>query len=191
MNNTLHDLVPFLGRFHPVLVHLPIGGLLLLAILELLATFPRFKNAAHDNRLILGLTAVAAVSTALLGWLLSRSGGYDPQLLPWHKWTGFALAAACVLTWLVNCLGRIQAYRLSLLVTLALLVIASHLGASITHGRDFLTQFAPKPLRDLLGLGHLPAPAPETTFDLAQRPVRGFGPPGFCDGGVILRGLCH
>ncbi len=152
----MHDWVLFFGRFHPVLVHLPIGGLVLLGTLELLALFPRCKDVAQGNRLIIGLTAAASVATALLGWLLSQAGGYDPELLPWHKWTGIAVAAACALTWLLHRLRWPRAYRLSLGATLAVLVVASHLGASITHGRDFLTQFAPRPLRALLG-GSRPA----------------------------------
>jgi uncharacterized membrane protein len=171
MNNGSHDLVLFLGRFHPALVHLPIGGLILLGILELFAKFTRFKDAAQSNRLILGLTAVASLAAALLGWMLSQSGGYDPQLLPWHKWAGFGVAAACALTFLLSWLARPRPYQLSLLVTLAVLVVASHLGASITHGRDFLTQFAPGPLRALLGANRPPAAAPEATPDLTQQRV--------------------
>jgi hypothetical protein len=83
--------------------------------------------------------------------MLSQSGDYDPQLLQWHKWAGFAVAATCPVTFLLSWLGRPRAYRASLLVALAGLVIASHLGASITHGRDFLIQYAPAPLRSLLG----------------------------------------
>jgi hypothetical protein len=171
MSSGLHDWVLFLGRFHPMLVHLPIGGLVLLGMLELLAKVPRFKDAAQNKGLILGLTTAASITTALLGWMLSQSGGYDPELLPWHKWAGFAVAAACTLTWLVSWLGQTQAYRFSLVATLAVLVVASHLGASITHGRDFLTQFAPGPLRALLRTNSRPAVAPGIASDLAQRPV--------------------
>ena len=39
-------LLLFLGRFLPVLVHLPIGGLFLLVLLELLAKLSLFKDAA-------------------------------------------------------------------------------------------------------------------------------------------------
>jgi len=147
--------------------------LVLLGILELLARFTRFKDAAHSNRLILGLTAAASVTAALLGWMLSQTGGYDPQLLPWHKWTGFAVAVTCTLTWLLTWRGRPQAYRISLLATLVVLVVASHLGASITHGRDFLTQFAPGPLRALLGANGRAPDAPGTKSDLTQQPVFG------------------
>ena len=171
MSTAPNDLVLFLGRFHPVLVHLPIGGLVLLGILEVLSKVPRFKGVAQNNRVIIALVAAASVTTALLGWMLSQAGGYDPQLLPLHKWAGFAVAAVCTLAWLLNWRGCPRAYRLSLAATLVVLVVASHLGASITHGRDFLTQFAPKPLRALLGGDNRSMAAPVRTSDLAQRPV--------------------
>ena len=57
--------VPFLGHFHPVLVHLPIGSVLLLGILELLAVFPRFKDSARNSEVIVGLSAVGACGAAL------------------------------------------------------------------------------------------------------------------------------
>jgi len=173
MSSGPHDLVLFLGRFHPVLVHLPIGGLALLGVLELLARFSRFKDAAQNNRLILGLTTAAAVAAAVLGWVLSQSGGYDPQLLQWHKWTGFAVAAGCTGTFLLSWLSRRWISRLALLATLAVLLVASHLGASITHGRDFLTRFAPGPLRALLGGASRPPAAPEMKSELTQQPVFG------------------
>ena len=171
MSSGPNDFVLFLGRFHPVLVHLPIGGLVLLGVLELLSKFSRFKDAARGNRLILGLTAAASIAAAVLGWMLSRSGGYDPQLLQWHKWTGFAVAVGCAGTFLLSGLSRPRASRASLLATLAVLVVASHLGASITHGRDFLTQFAPAPFRTLLGGKGGPAAAPGMKSELAQQPV--------------------
>jgi uncharacterized membrane protein/mono/diheme cytochrome c family protein len=170
MSSGSHNLVLFLGRFHPVLVHLPIGGLVLLGVLELLAKFSRFKDAAQNNRLILGVTAAASVAAALLGWLLSQSGDYDPQLLQWHKWTGFAVAATCTVTFLLSRPDRGRAYYLSLLAALAVLAVASHLGASITHGRDFLFHYAPGPLRSLFREGAgAPAARSASSGPLPQR----------------------
>ncbi len=85
MSSDSHDLVLFLGRFHPVVVHLPIGGLVLLGILELVAKFSRFKDAAQNRLLILGFVAAASLAAALCGWLLGQADGYDPQLLQWHQ----------------------------------------------------------------------------------------------------------
>ena len=171
MSSGPHDLILFLGRFHPTLIHLPIGGLVLVGVLELIAKFTRLTDAASNCRLIIGLSALASIVTAGLGWMLSHAGGYDPQLLAWHKWAGFCLAAACTFTWLLNRLGRRQAYRLCLLATLAVLVVASHLGASITHGRGFLAEYAPRPLRALLGAGDHPAAVPAAKSNPTQRPL--------------------
>src|ERR1019366_9022138 len=88
-----------------------------------------------------------------------------------HKWTGIAVAAIFTVAWLLNWFGCPRAYRFFLALTLVVLVVASHLGASITHGRDFLTQFAPRPLRALLGVGSGPAATPVPKSDLAQRNV--------------------
>jgi hypothetical protein len=147
MSSATHNFILFLGRFHPVLVHLPIGGLVLLGALELAARFSRFKDAARNRHLILGLTAAASVVTAVCGWLLAGSGGYDVQLLQWHRWAGVGLVVACGVTFLACLAERPQAYRPLLVLTLALLMVAGHLGASITHGRDFLTRYAPIPWR--------------------------------------------
>ena len=146
MNGTLSNLVLFLGRFHPLLVHLPIGGLVLLTVLELTSRFTRFQDAARNRRLILGFTAAASVITASCGWMLSSSGGYDRQLLHWHQWAGVGFVFACSLTFLVCLPEHRRAYRPLLLLALGLLMVAGHLGASITHGRDFLTRYAPNSL---------------------------------------------
>jgi mono/diheme cytochrome c family protein/uncharacterized membrane protein len=152
MSSQLNEFLLFLGPFHPMLVHLPIGGLVLLGGLELLAGFPRFKDAAQNRRLILAVVLAGSAGSVACGWLLAQSGGYEAQLLFWHRWTGIAFAAACVVVlWLARP-GRLAAYRLALLMTLILLVVAGHFGSEITHGRDFLSHYAPAPLRALLGL---------------------------------------
>jgi hypothetical protein len=165
MNGAPHDLVLFLGRFHVLLVHLPIGGLILLAILELVAKSPRFKHAAQGNQLILGLLAGSSIAAALLGLMLSQSGGYDAQFLTWHKWTGFAVAAICSVAWVLSWLGWPRASFLCVLATLAVLAVASHLGASLTHGRDYLGRYAPGPLRSLLGSRTDPTPVATTNSE--------------------------
>jgi hypothetical protein len=172
MDSHAHDLLLFFGRFHPLLVHLPIGGLVLLGLLEVLARLPRFREAAQPSRLILGFVAAGSVAAALAGWMLSQGGDYDPQLLRWHKWSGFTLAAACALAWLLNWLGWPRAYRLALLVGLVVLVVAGHFGASLTHGRGFMTAYAPGPLRRLFSGGEAARPAaPSAPSDLTPQRV--------------------
>ncbi|MBI5396739.1 MAG: ribonuclease inhibitor [Verrucomicrobia bacterium] len=153
------EIVLFLGRFHPLLVHLPIGFLCLLGLLEALARFPRLKPLAHGRGVILGLTLAAAAFTAACGLMLAQAGGYDAALLQSHQWAGIAVAVGCLLASFTHWRGLTRAYYGSLIVTLAVLAVASHYGGSITHGRDYLTQYAPEPIRELLGEETAPAPA--------------------------------
>jgi len=160
MSSQMNELGQFLGHFHPMLVHLPVGGLVLLGVLEVFAAFPRFKEAAHNRRAILGIVAAGAVAAATCGWLLAAGGGYDAQLLYRHRWTGIGVAGGCIATFLLSGARRRLAYRLALMITLVLLVLAGHFGSEMTHGRGFLTRYAPGPLRALFG-----APAARVAAD--------------------------
>ncbi len=126
-----------------------------LAALEIAARLPRFKNAAASAGFILALAAPLAVVTALCGWFLSLAGGYDDALLAWHKWLGTGTAVAAVVAAIFFQRGKIIAYRVSLFLTVALLMAAGHLGGSLTHGSDYLTRYAPEPIKKLLGISSL------------------------------------
>lgn len=139
MSSETDVILQLFGRFHPLLVHLPIGGVLVLGCLELLALSSRFQALAQGRRVVMAILAGAALITTLCGWLLSRSGAYDAQLLQWHKWTGSAVAAGCALTFWLSLRSGARPYRVCLGATIAILVVAGHLGGSITHGRGFLT----------------------------------------------------
>jgi len=87
---------------------------------------------------------------------------------------GISVAAACGLTWLICRSRRLRAYQLSLLATLALLIVAGHLGSSLTHGQGFLLEYAPAPLRSLFGekpavnAASLPTGARQVFADVVQ-----------------------
>src|SRR5210317_1462348 len=71
----------FLGRFHPLILHLPIGTLVALFFMELInALFPRQKLDAACN-LLLWFSVVTILPTTLLGFLLASNGSYDDELL--------------------------------------------------------------------------------------------------------------
>ena len=58
----------FIGRFHPVLVHLPIGFLLLTVLLEWFNNDQQYKSLLSIGWL---LSAVSAAFAALCGWFLA------------------------------------------------------------------------------------------------------------------------
>ena len=150
------DIVRFLGHFHPVLLHLPIGIFSLIIIQEFFALFS--KKERGDTVLPMFLGAASAVMAAVLGFLLYLGGGFEgSELVHDHLWGGLIFASAAIFTFLVKLWKPVGVasqvpFRLSLLATLGVMTYASHDGASITHGSDYLTEYAPEPIREALGL---------------------------------------
>jgi uncharacterized membrane protein/mono/diheme cytochrome c family protein len=159
----------FFGHLHPLVVHLPIGMLMLLAVLEVAAWIPRFKNANASAGFIVALAAPLAVIAVVCGWLLSLEGGYDETLLAWHKWLGIGTAAGSVAAGILYWRKQFNSYRAVLIVTAALLAGAGHFGGSLTHGPDYLTRHAPEPLRKWLGSPAGNTPAKPTSFKDPQQ----------------------
>ncbi len=177
MNETF-DALQFFGRFHPLLVHLPIGLIILLVLLEAIERTRRGASAACNRGYILAVTAPSTALAALFGWFLSRSGEYDPGLVNWHLWTGLATLVLCLTSALFLWSGKQRAYLVSLILTFLLLVVASHFGGSLTHGREYLVEFAPAPVRKWLVKTPAAPPAASPAewvshpvFTLAVQPV--------------------
>ena len=92
----LPDIVPFLGRFHPLAVHLPIGFLIALVLLEWLDLRRPSASLQRGTRSLAWLAAVSAVFSAVFGILLACSGDYAPDLLGRHLWLGTVTAVLAV-----------------------------------------------------------------------------------------------
>lgn len=153
------DWVLFWGHFHPLVVHLPIGFLLIAGLLELDRLTRRKQVSSHTITLILFWSAVSATMACLFGYLLSLGGGYDQNTLNAHMWEGIGVAVFAWIAWAVKSenLGRIipfaqRVYLPALAVSVVLLLAAGHQGGNLTHGSDYLTQYAPAPIRALAGL---------------------------------------
>ncbi|GAB3810172.1 ribonuclease inhibitor [Spirosoma humi] len=152
------DWVLFWGHFHPLIVHLPIGFLLIAGLLELDRLTRRNSVSPHTITLILFWSAVSATLACVFGYMLSLGGGYETATLTNHMWEGIGVAVFAWLAWSVKSenLGRILPfaslmYLPALVVSLLLLLAAGHLGGNLTHGEDYLTQYMPETLRTLAG----------------------------------------
>jgi len=165
------NILIFLGRLHPLVVHLPIGFFVMLGALEVVGSARRFQHVRTATGPIVLLSAIAGVAAAACGWLLGNSGGYEEQLLEWHERTGIAIAVGGVLSAVLFRLNMKQLYRGCLILTLAVLAVTSHLGGSLTHGKDYLARYAPGSLAVLLGGTAQPAPGSDPTVSLGDREV--------------------
>ena len=97
--NTPSDWVMFFGHFHPVVVHLPIGMLMIAAILELIARKKELNSLQPAIAPILLVGTLTAIISCLFGYLLSSSGEYNEDTLFWHQWMGIAVAFISFLSW--------------------------------------------------------------------------------------------
>jgi mono/diheme cytochrome c family protein/uncharacterized membrane protein len=159
----------FFGHFHPLIVHLPIGFLLIAGLLELDRLTRRQSVSSHTITLILFWSAVSATMACLFGYLLSTGGGYDEETLSDHMWEGIGVAVFAWIAWAVKHerigpkirFGPLFYYP-ALGIAVLLLLSAGHDGGSLTHGSDFLTQYTPEPFRSLAGI----PPREETVEDI-------------------------
>ncbi|WP_121356557.1 c-type cytochrome domain-containing protein [Flavisolibacter nicotianae] len=140
----------FIGRFHPVLVHLPIGILLIGILLQWLSAYPKYNVSEPVIKIVLLIGTFSAILSCITGFLLSGSGDYDDDLVSWHMWMGIGVAAASLLFMqriLVKKNDMVtKATSISLLM---LIILTGHLGGSLTHGSDYLTASL-EPISDTL-----------------------------------------
>lgn len=151
------DVLIFLGRFHPLVVHLPIGFVCLAIIIEFFFRKKSAENLQPLIRFIWLLAALSSTLSVLLGYFLSLQGGYDEKTLAWHKWGGIILAFVvhfCYF-WKKYSIQKPVAryvFPVSTGICALLLIITGHNGGSLTHGSDYLSEYKPESFSELFGI---------------------------------------
>lgn len=131
------------GNFHPLLLHLPIGMLSAAVILDLFTGRGRRHDSAVNWLLWMGLITGSLTATA--GYLIAVGGGYKQETLTWHLWTGLSIPALTFLTLLAKIhydqkqpLMPKSLYRVPLISTASLIMVAGHFGGTLSHGDDLI-----------------------------------------------------
>jgi len=155
------DWQQFLGRFHPLAVHLPVGLLVLVPLLEIVGHFrPALREAAG---FVLGLAFACCLGALALGFLLAFGGGSAGAVVNHHMWGGIWLSIAvllCLLArpwWISGATSRV--YPAMLTGVFFLLTWTAHQGGSLTHGSSYLTEYMPAPLKRWVAPGSVKADA--------------------------------
>lgn len=142
-------ILQLLGRLHPLMVHFPIGLLVVALFMELTTIGGKRKGLREGTYWVVYLGTIFAALSALFGWLLRTQENYTGELVDNHQYAGIATTVLALLTTLLLRLtikGKLpdfRAYRSFLAITVTLLIIAGHLGASLTHGEDYLSSVFP------------------------------------------------
>jgi len=182
------DLMIFFGRFHPLVLHLPIGLTALALLLDLGLLLPeRMRRSIPDTTWLHFLVSATAGSAVIHGILLYASGGYDgSELARRHLIGGCVFLTIATLIFYIKCwIPSQNAARLvagpTTIISMLVLSISAHDGASLTHGESYLSQYAPEPLKPILEPGYeKPDPKPESSetsiedgniYDVAVQPI--------------------
>lgn len=146
----------FLGRFHVLVLHLPIGIAVALFVLEWASRKEKYRYLAVASPFLWGAMAISALATACLGYLHFSEGGFVGDSASQHRTFGTLVALVAALVAFVRTSGFAEAYKPvffpASIVLLLLVTITGHFGGNLTHGSSYLVEYAPQPLRSLAGL---------------------------------------
>jgi mono/diheme cytochrome c family protein len=170
------ELLRFVGRFHTLLIHLPIGVLLLVASAEPFTLFRAIRERLDPMwGLLLPFLSVTACVGFTLGLVLAYPGGFPPNLLEAHKNGTFVGVLGCALlplAWLFVERGVAHmrhVYRGLLLATVTAISLGAHHGGSMTRGEDYLVKYAPRFAQKWLG--YEPKVASEEAVEAVSEPL--------------------
>ena len=169
-------LVPFIGRFHILALHFPIGLLISVILIEIWSIARKSNTLEENTPPFLLLGAISAVVASALGLMLEEGGGYTGETIFWHKWLGIACSVlACLayvqkLQWKKNPTTRNRAvYRTFLLLCVITMTAGAHKGGDLTHGKDFLNPDVMKPKEIAAQAGYFE----KSVWPIPGRQVRG------------------
>ncbi len=142
----LLDITTFIGHLHPLLVHLPIGFLLLAVLIDLFSYSRKFQHVIPSVSIILLLGLIAALVSSVTGYVLSLSGDYDYQRLSSHQTGGIIVTAFSGLLFALSTqpvrkkvsLNK-KAYSSLSIILFVIVSYTGHLGGSLTHGSEYLS----------------------------------------------------
>src|SRR6185503_9483180 len=148
----MSDFLFFLGRFHVLALHLPIGIIIVAVVLDFVSRRERYRALGQAVLFLWGAAALSAVLTVALGYLHFAEGSFAGPSGSAHRLFGTTTGVVMLLgwwlaarrpgTWLQPVIG---------VLALALVSITGHYGGNLTHGPTFLIEHAPGFVRSLLG----------------------------------------
>ena len=151
----MDEFILFLGRFHVLALHLPIGIVILAVALDWLVRAPKRQTLAAAVPFIWAAAALSAVLTVVLGYMHFSEGGFTGPSATAHRLFGTLLGIACVAAWFVSAKLPVLYKKINVptgIALLALVTVTGHYGGNLTHGAEYLVEYAPDPLRALAGM---------------------------------------
>ena len=134
----MEEIVKYLGNFHPVVLHLPIGAFLFTL---LLFSYQKFTKISLTIPIRLGLifSFISAIVSSILGFILQYYGDYDDSLVNFHMWLAIATTLLIGAIYFIHKKNDENKYLAHTFVSAVIfMTVTGHYGGSITHGKDYL-----------------------------------------------------
>ena len=134
----MEEIVKYLGNFHPVVLHLPIGAFLFTLLLFAYQKFTKIKLTI-PIRLGLIFSFISAIVSSILGFILQFYGEYDNSLVNFHMWLAIITTLLIGLIYFLHKKNEDNKYIAHSFVSAVIfMTVTGHYGGSITHGKDYL-----------------------------------------------------
>lgn len=148
----MNHFIEFFGRLHPLIVHLPIGFLLLGLLLQ---WYNKKQQYQLEKAIAIAFLwgGILAMFACITGYILYTKEGFAYDTVKPHLWFGIITAVfafVCYIRISKAALKKIPATIFSLAI-LVLISLTGHFGGNITHGTDYLTEPLPASVKKFIG----------------------------------------
>jgi len=164
-NDTKNGIATFLGRFHILMVHMPIGLLFVVPLMEMVGWTRWGKRVREGVPFVLWMAVLTAAAASFLGYLMMQAEDIAGRWMTLHMWTGLAVGVFAVLA-LVFKLAKVgPLYFVTLLAAVGSTAAAGHFGGAMIHSPEYLSEHAPEQIKPMLEAGLATGNAERGTFD--------------------------
>ncbi len=164
------EFIYFLGRFHVLVLHIPIGIIVVVLCLEWLVRKEKYRHLESAAGFLWSAAAISAILTVILGYMHYAEGGFEGSSGIQHRNFGTGLAVIITVVAALRSSNFARSYTPVFLpasvLMFVLVAMVGHYGGNLTHGSTYLFEYAPQPIRSLAGLA--PRRPPVTDLALAD-----------------------
>ena len=154
------DFFLFTGRFHPLILHLPIGMLVLAFLMQAFSIWKKRDDLHFPYCFCLGGSFVFSVIAVICGAFLSMSNSYNPDLINLHGWGGIIFSLLVGIAFYLKLCFIRSGYEnkkqnkyslIVMFIALNVMGFVGHIGGSLTHGEEYMFKYAPDFVRVMSG----------------------------------------
>ena len=163
-------LINFIGRFHPLFVHMPIGFIFLALIIEIASFLKQFAYLQKFQNFVLWLCLLSGIVATLFGYFLMAAEDFAGHAMDMHLYFGLSVVVCSLFALISSQRRNVLFQRIWVGASMFTCSAAGHFGGAMVHTPTYLTEHAPSPLIPLLEFG-LNSETSEETGPSAEIPV--------------------